>query len=190
MATELTDRAASRRCTTRRRPGCCWSRSAAPRSVGSTEALKPSGLTPRHFGVLFEVRARPTSQQALIDSIGVDPSKLVGLLNDLEAEGLIVRRRDPDDRRRHIVEVSKEGQRPAGGGRAGGGEVEGGLFAGLDDGQRAELHALLAQVADSSGDPRGLRRVAPPLGLTAAQKQVVNCRKRRGVEQSGSSPGS
>ena len=75
-----------------------------------TEALKPSGLTPKHVGVLFEVDACPTSQQALIDSIGVDPSKLVGMLNDLEAEGLIVRRRDPDDRRRHIVEVSKEGR--------------------------------------------------------------------------------
>src|SRR3954469_6937820 len=75
-----------------------------------TEALKPSGLTPRHLGVLFEVDAHPTSQQALIDSIGVDPSKLVGLLNDLEAEGLIVRRRDPEDRRRHIVELSGEGR--------------------------------------------------------------------------------
>ena len=46
----------------------------------------------------------------MIEMIGVDPSKLVGLLNDLEAEGLIVRRRDPDDRRRHIVEVSKKGR--------------------------------------------------------------------------------
>src|SRR5919201_3389883 len=75
-----------------------------------TEALKPSELTPKHVGVLFQVRAQPTSQQALIDSVGVDPSKLVGLLNDLEAEGLIVRRRDPADRRRHIVELSKEGR--------------------------------------------------------------------------------
>ena len=29
------------------------------------KALKPSGLTPRHLGVLFEVDARPTSQQAI-----------------------------------------------------------------------------------------------------------------------------
>jgi DNA-binding MarR family transcriptional regulator len=74
------------------------------------KALKPSGLTPRHLGVLFEVDARPTSQQALIETIGVDPSKLVGLLNDLEADGLIVRKRDQDDRRRHIVEVSAKGK--------------------------------------------------------------------------------
>jgi DNA-binding MarR family transcriptional regulator len=116
-----------------------------------TEALKPSGLTPRHVGVLFEVRARPTSQQALIDSIGVDPSKLVGLLNDLEAEGLIVRRRDPEDRRRHIVEVSKEGRTRLADAEQAAGKVEERLFAGLDDAQRKELHGLLAQVADSSG---------------------------------------
>src|SRR5947199_8749659 len=97
-----------------------------------TEALKPSGLSPRHLGVLFEVDAHPTSQQALIDSIGVDPSKLVGLLNDLEAEGLIVRRRDPEDRRRHIVELSKEGRARLGAGKQAASKVEDRLFVGLD----------------------------------------------------------
>ena len=119
-----------------------------------TEALKPSGLTPRHVGVLFEVRARPTSQQALIDSIGVDPSKLVGLLNDLEAEGLIVRRRDPEDRRRHIVEVSKEGRTRLAAAERAAGKVEERLFAGLDEAQRNELHGLLAQVADSAASSK------------------------------------
>ena len=116
-----------------------------------TDALKPTGLNPRHVGVLFEVRARPTSQQALIESIGVDPSKLVGLLNDLEAEGLIVRRRDPDDRRRHIVELSKEGRTRLAAAEQAAGQVENRLFVGLDGEQRKQLHGLLAQVADSSG---------------------------------------
>src|SRR5215213_11512506 len=89
-----------------------------------TEELKPTGLTPKHVGVLFEVDARPTSQQALIDTIGVDPSKLVGILNDLEADGLIVRRRDPDDRRRHIVELSKEGRSRLGAAKRAKGAVE------------------------------------------------------------------
>ena len=115
------------------------------------EALKPSGLTPRHFGVLFEVQARPTSQQALIDSIGVDPSKLVGLLNDLEADGLVVRRRDPDDRRRHIVEVSKLGRTRLEAAEKAAAVVEDRLFAGIDAEQRAELLGVLAQVADRSG---------------------------------------
>jgi len=116
-----------------------------------TEALKPTGLTPRHVGVLYEVDAHPTSQQALIDSIGVDPSKLVGLLNDLEADGSIVRRRDPDDRRRHIVELSKEGRARLAAAKEASKTVEERLFAGLDPKQRKQLHGVLAQVADSSG---------------------------------------
>jgi len=116
-----------------------------------TEALKPIGLTPRHLGVLLEVRARPTSQQALIDTIGVDPSKLVGLLNDLEADGLIVRRRDPEDRRRHIVEVSKEGRARLAAAEKAAGEVEERLFASVDAAQRGELLRALAQVADATG---------------------------------------
>jgi MarR family transcriptional regulator, lower aerobic nicotinate degradation pathway regulator len=115
------------------------------------KALKPSGLTPRHLGVLVEVQACPTSQQALVETIGVDPSKLVGLLNDLEAEGLILRKRDPEDRRRHIVEVSAKGSARLVEANQTATAVEEELLAGLDADQRAELLALLAQVADSSG---------------------------------------
>ncbi len=115
------------------------------------EALKPTGLTPRHLGVMFEVQACPTSQQALIETIGVDASQLVGLLNDLEADGLIVRKRDPEDRRRHIVEVSAKGSARLEDAKKVAAAVEEELLAGLDAGQRAELLALLAQVADSSG---------------------------------------
>ena len=115
------------------------------------EALKPTGLTPRHLGVLFEVQARPTSQQELVETIGVDPSKLVGLLNDLEAEGLIARKRDPEDRRRHIVEVSAKGSARLEDAKKIAATVEEELLAGLDADQRAELLVLLAQVADSSG---------------------------------------
>ena len=115
------------------------------------KALKPTGLTPRHLGVLFEVQACPTSQQALIETIGVDPSKLVGLLNDLEAEGLIVRKRDPEDRRRHIVEVSAKGSARLEEAKKTAAEVETELLAGLDEAQVEQLLMLLAQVADSSG---------------------------------------
>ena len=100
---------------------------------------------------MFEVQACPTSQQALIETIGVDASKLVGLLNDLEADGLIVRKRDPEDRRRHIVEVSAKGTARLEDAKKIAATVEEELLAGLDADQRAELLALLAQVADSSG---------------------------------------
>ena len=115
------------------------------------EALKPTGLTPRHLGVLFEVQARPTSQQDLIETVGVDPSKLVGLLNDLEADGLIVRKRDPEDRRRHIVEVSEQGSVRLEQAKKTAAAVEADLLTGLEEDQVEQLLVLLAQVADSSG---------------------------------------
>src|SRR5689334_292027 len=115
------------------------------------EALKPTGLTPRHLGVLFEVQACPTSQQDLVETIGVDASKLVGLLNDLEADGLIVRRRDPEDRRRHIVEVSPKGSARLEDAKKTASAVEADLLVGLDEDQVEQLLVLLAQVADSSG---------------------------------------
>jgi DNA-binding MarR family transcriptional regulator len=126
------------------------------------EALKPSELTPKHVGVLLQVRAQPTSQQALCESIGVDASKLVGVLNDLEDEGLIVRRRDPADRRRHIVEVSKEGRSLVAAGERAIAQVEERLFAGLDAEERAQLHRLLAKVADSSGIFVGCAQLIEP----------------------------
>src|SRR5438132_2254384 len=120
-----------------------------------SEALKPSELTPKHVGVLLQVRAQPTSQQALCESIGVDASKLVAVLNDLEDEGMIVRRRDPADRRRHIVEVSKEGRALVAAGERALAQVEERLFADLDDGERVQLRRLLAKVADSTGILQG-----------------------------------
>jgi DNA-binding MarR family transcriptional regulator len=116
-----------------------------------TEALKPAGLTPKHLGVLFELRSRPTTQQSLCESTGLDASKVVGLLNDLEDEGLLVRRRDPADRRRHIVEVSKEGRAQLAIAERAAKAVEEELFADLDERERHELRILLARVAESSG---------------------------------------
>src|SRR5438128_7287983 len=74
------------------------------------DVLKPIELTPRHLQVLDELRQGPLSQQALADRVGADPTKLVGLLNELEGQHLVLRRRDPVDRRRHIVENSRKGE--------------------------------------------------------------------------------
>jgi len=119
------------------------------------EALKPTELTPKHLGVLFEVRANPTSQQLLCETIDVDASKLVGILNDLEEDGLIVRRRDPDDRRRHIVELTKEARARLEKAEKVAKSVEEEFFAGLGEDERAQLRLLLARVADTTGVIRG-----------------------------------
>src|SRR5258705_8147758 len=71
------------------------------------EALGVTGLTTRHGMTLMHLSdGGAVSQQALIELVGVDPSVLVAILNDLEGHGLAQRRRDPTDRRRHILEIT------------------------------------------------------------------------------------
>src|ERR1700681_612180 len=80
-----------------------------PRAFEPT--LEPGGLRPRHLIALNLLSERgPASQQALSDSLSLDPSNVVGLLNELEERALITRRRDSADRRRHIVELSPRGE--------------------------------------------------------------------------------
>jgi DNA-binding MarR family transcriptional regulator len=73
-------------------------------------SMAPGGLRPRHLIALRLLsEAGPSSQQGMANALSLDPSNVVGLLNELEERGLIVRRRDPIDRRRHIVELSTRG---------------------------------------------------------------------------------
>src|SRR5947208_12553363 len=75
-----------------------------------TEALEPFGVRPRHVAALIELRDHgELTQQSLCGRLHVDPTNLVAILNELEQRGFATRRRDPKDRRRHIVEVSKKG---------------------------------------------------------------------------------
>src|ERR1700687_770800 len=73
--------------------------------------LEPGGLRPRHLIALKLLSEQgPASQQALADSLSLDPSNVVGLLNELEERHWITRRRASADRRRHIVELSPRGE--------------------------------------------------------------------------------
>ncbi|GGL04594.1 MarR family transcriptional regulator [Sphaerisporangium melleum] len=72
--------------------------------------LTPLGLRPRHFVTLTLLRdGGGTTQQALAARLAMDGTNVVGLLNELESAGLVARRRSPEDRRRHIVELTDTG---------------------------------------------------------------------------------
>ncbi len=111
-------------------------------------SLRPVGLKPRHLATLLELREAPRTQQALAEAVGTDAAQLVGLLNDLESEGLVVRRRDPADRRRHIVEISERGRARVAEADRAVTSVEERLLTGLDAAQRSALLALLGHLAE------------------------------------------
>src|SRR3954449_563588 len=122
-----------------------------------TKALEATGLKPPHAAVLMTLGDRgPMTQQVLGDLLHVDPSNLVGLLNELEENGWAVRRRDPSDRRRHIVEISAEGlDRVADLDKIVTG-VEDQLLAGLDEREREQLQGLLARVLEQAAGEDGV----------------------------------
>jgi DNA-binding MarR family transcriptional regulator len=69
------------------------------------------GMRLKLFLMLGYVRDRgPVSQQELETGLLMDANSVVLLLNEAETAGLSVRRRDPADRRRHMVELTEVGK--------------------------------------------------------------------------------
>jgi DNA-binding MarR family transcriptional regulator len=107
-------------------------------------ALAPLDLRPRHLVALTLLREHGGgTQQALAEALQIDRTNLVGLLNELEADGLVTRTRSAEDRRRHIVELT-----PAGAERLREAEcalavVENEVLSALDERQREQLYELL-----------------------------------------------
>src|ERR1700761_2219635 len=79
-------------------------------SAKFAEGLEPLGLKPAHVGLLRAVEpADGLSQQALGEKLGVFPSRLVALLDELEERGLVARRDNPHDRRSYSLNLTDAG---------------------------------------------------------------------------------
>jgi len=115
------------------------------------DSLVETGLKPPHVATLFALRDEPVGQQALGEAAGHDPVKLVGILNDLETAGLVERRRDCLDRRRHIVAITCAGRARLEAVERASAAAEERLLAGLSPAQRAQLAELLRIVHRTSG---------------------------------------
>ena len=113
-------------------------------------ALAPLGLRPRHLVALTVLRdhGSPT-QQALAGALRTDRTNLIGLLNELESDGLILRRRSSEDRRRHIVELTDVGAERLAQAEAALAAAEDEVLGALDADERETLYRLLQQATTS-----------------------------------------
>src|SRR6476660_8772030 len=126
-----------------------------------TEALEPFGIRPRHVAALIELRDRgELTQQSLCGQLHLDPTNLVAILNDLEQRGFATRRRDPEDRRRHLVEVSNKGIAVIEKVSEVMDGVEDDLLDGLEPAEREHLEGLLTSIWERSGGYEEWSRVA------------------------------
>ena len=114
----------------------------------SLDEYERFGLSPYHHAILALLeRSAPETQAEIAAALGYDRGTLVGLLDELEEQKLVERKRDPDDRRRHLVSITADGRRTLGKLRTLSRRLEDEFLAPLDAEQREQLHALLLLLA-------------------------------------------
>ena len=117
-------------------------------------AYEETGLHPYHHAVLLVLdEGAPETQGSIADSLGYDRGQLVGLLDELEERELVERKRDPVDRRRHVVRLTPDGKKMLRRLRTLSGQIEDDFLAPLDEQQREALHSLLLTLAETH-EPR------------------------------------
>ena len=89
-----------------------------------------------------------TTQQALTDGLCIDANYCVLLLNDLESADLVERRRDPSDRRRHIVSMTDAGRTALHRAEAAQQTLEDDILGALNEDERDQLSHLLRKAID------------------------------------------
>ncbi|HWC36182.1 MAG TPA: MarR family winged helix-turn-helix transcriptional regulator [Mycobacteriales bacterium] len=110
--------------------------------------LAPLDLTPPHVGLLRGIGMAPgRSQQAIADEFGMPASRLVAFIDDLEAAGLVERRRDERDRRAHRLFLTAKGEDVMHRIAEIGQDHEAALLQSLSSAERQQLHQLLERLA-------------------------------------------
>jgi DNA-binding MarR family transcriptional regulator len=119
--------------------------------------LAPLELEPRQFALLRHVALHEgDSQQALGERLGIPPSRMVALVDELEARVLLERRPSPSDRRAHALHLTPAGRRLLARATKVAAAFEAELTQDLDDAERARLLEQLDLLAQRLGVPPGV----------------------------------
>jgi DNA-binding MarR family transcriptional regulator len=110
------------------------------------------GMRMKEFVMLAHLREHsPIPQQELGEMLCIDANNLVLLLNELESREFAYRRRDPADRRRHLVEITDGGLDALAKAEHGIESVEDAVLASLSSRERTDLQGLLTKALE--GEP-------------------------------------
>jgi MarR family transcriptional regulator, lower aerobic nicotinate degradation pathway regulator len=124
--------------------------------LAAVDEFEQAGVSLYQYSVLAVLAEGVKETQATIaDALSLDRSQLVGVLDTLEQEGLIERRRDQNDRRRHMVSLTPAGQKRLATMRTIVQRLEDSFLAPLDDEARAVLHDTLLRIAAHRDDRFG-----------------------------------
>ena len=121
------------------------------------ERLTPLDFTPAHAGILRILGRRgPLTQQALAGILGMFPSRLVALVDQLESRGLIERRDHPDDRRSYELHLTEKGRTSLQSIGRVAREHQKALLAALTIDEQRQLAQFLQRIADDQRLTRGV----------------------------------
>lgn len=117
------------------------------------ERIAEFGLRPRHCGVLEWLGAGSVTQLDLARALGVTPSVIVDMLDELEALDAVRRNRDPADRRRQVVELTPTGRTLIAKAAAAAHAVDAELLGSIGPDRRLGLVVTLRQLVEENGFP-------------------------------------
>ena len=119
------------------------------RAVFLRSSVDLVGMNLRNMVVLAYLRDHPgVAQQTLTEDLSMDSNTGVLVLNDLEDLEFAERRRDPADRRRHLVDITDGGLEALERAEVAQGSIEDEILGGLSAGERAELRRLLLKALE------------------------------------------
>ena len=135
------------------------------------ELLAPLHLSPPHAGILRALsRTAGLSQQELASILNMHPSRLVGLVDELETSGFVKRQENVGDRRTYALHLTDEGQAILGEIGRIAREHQDSLLASLGKEEREQLAEFLQRIAEDQGLTPGVHPGFSRIGRTGKPK--------------------
>ncbi len=116
------------------------------------ERIVALGLTPPDAGMLRKIASDPgISQQDLAEHLGIMPSRMVALVDELERKGVVKRKRNTEDRRNYALALTQNGRMVLRELSHVAADHEVALCAALSEEEKLQLRDLLRRVAEEQG---------------------------------------